>query len=84
VNPFDVAGVAGVAMMLGAYAASQFGRLDPTRPPALLTNLAGAVLVLISMIHAFNLAAFIMETAWALVAVAGLVRLVLRRRGDRP
>ncbi len=79
-NPLDVAGVAGVGMMLGAYGAAQFGRLDPTRAPALLLNLAGAALVLLSMIHAFNLAAFIMESAWALVAAVGLVRLLLRRR----
>ena len=75
----DAVGLLGVALMLGAYAAAQTGRLDPVRPPALLTNLAGACLVMISMIRAFNLAAFVMEACWALVALYGLARCALMR-----
>ncbi|MEO8926048.1 MAG: hypothetical protein ABI306_02695 [Caulobacteraceae bacterium] len=38
-------------------------------------NLAGACLILLSLAHAFNLAAFLMEAAWAAVAGLGLIRL---------
>ena len=82
-NLFDAAGLIGVALMLGAYAAGQARWLDPLKLTALLMNLFGASLVLFSMIHAFNLAAFVMESAWALVAIYGLIRLVVtRRRGS--
>ena len=64
----DIVGVIGVLLMLGAYAL------------ALLMNLSGALLVLISLLFKFNLSAFLMETAWALVAVFGLVKLALKKR----
>ena len=74
----DLLGLGGVCMMLAAYAAAQLGRLEPRRPPALLLNLAGAALVMLSLAFRFNLPAFLMELAWALVALFGLVRLVLQ------
>ncbi len=33
-----------------------------------------------SLAHAFNLSAFLMEAAWALVAALGLLRLAFNRR----
>lgn len=75
------AGVLGVLLILAAYAGAQLGRLDPRRAPALLLNLAGAGLILWSLAYRFNLAAFLMEAAWAAVALFGLARLLLARRG---
>jgi hypothetical protein len=83
VSPFDAAGLAGVSLILGAYAAAQLRWLDPLRASALLVNLAGACLIMLSLAERFNLAAFVMEAAWALVALAGLVRLGLTRRRGR-
>lgn len=77
---FDIAGLVGVAMMLGAYAAAQLGRLDPVKAPALALNLCGACLVLASLSRNFNLPAAVVEAAWALVALFGLIRIALRRR----
>ena len=77
---FDVAGLAGVALMLGAYAAARFHRLDPIKAPALALNFVGACLVLVSLSRSFNLPAAIVEAAWALIALFGLVRRALRRR----
>jgi len=76
----DAAGVAGVVIILAAYAGAQLRRLDPVKAPSLAMNLVGACLILASLIHAFNLPAFLMEAAWALVAALALVRLVLTRR----
>lgn len=76
----DILGVVGVALMVFAYAGAQIGRLDPREAPALLMNLIGAGLILSSLVFRFNLAAFLMEAVWALVALFGLVRLALRRR----
>ncbi len=76
----DAAGLAGVFMMLTAYAAASLGRMDPQRAPALLCNLVGSGLVLWSLSRNFNLSATVMEVAWFLVAAVGLVRLALKRR----
>lgn len=76
----EIAGLAGAALILGAYAGVQLKRLDPHRPPALLLNLFGAVLVLVSLCFEFNLAAALLEGAWVLIALWGLFDWV-RRRG---
>jgi len=76
----DAAGLLGVLLILSAYAGAQLGRLEPRRAPALLLNLAGAGLILLSLAFRFNLAAFLMEAAWAALAFYGLARLILRRR----
>jgi len=77
----DIAGVFGVLLILIAYAGATAGKLDPKQGPALGLNLVGALLILWSLSVDFNLSAALMEGAWALVAVAGLIRLTLKRRG---
>ena len=77
----DAAGLIGVAMILVAYGGVQLERLEPRRAPALLLNFIGASLVLYSLSADFNLSAVIMESVWAVIALYGLVRLVLRRKG---
>ncbi|MDP3802248.1 hypothetical protein [Brevundimonas sp.] len=75
----DLLGVVGVLCILIAYAGATSKRLDPTRAPSLLLNLTGALLILVSLYFDFNLSAVLMEGAWALVAVYGLVQLALGR-----
>ena len=79
-SPYEASGLAGAFLFLAAYAGAQTGRLDPRSLPALVINLAGAILILLSMIEDFNLGAFVLESAWGLIAFAGLVRLALKRR----
>jgi energy-converting hydrogenase Eha subunit E len=75
----DAAGIAGVLMILAAYAGATSGKLDPKQPIALSLNLFGAGLILLSLAYDFNLSAFLMEAAWAVVALIGLVRFALKR-----
>ena len=78
----DAAGLVGVVMILVAYAGAALGRLDAKGAGSLLANLVGACLILLSLLVAdFNLSAAVMEGSWALVALGGLVRLGLKRRG---
>jgi hypothetical protein len=75
----DIGGVVGVLMMLVAYALAQVGRMAVDRLPSLLMNLVGSLLVLLSLAFKFNLSAALMEGAWALVALFGLVKLGLKK-----
>ena len=75
----DFGGIVGVVLVLVAYAGIHFDWFDPKRPAALLMNLFGSALILLSMTHAFNLSAFLMEAAWAAMAAYGLLRVALRR-----
>jgi hypothetical protein len=78
----DAAGLAGVLLVLVAYAGAALGRLDPKGVWSLLANFVGACLILVSLLLAdFNLSSTAMEGSWALVALAGLVRLWFKRRG---
>ncbi len=73
----DLVGVVGVLCILTAYAGATAKKLDPAQAPALLLNLAGALLILLSLYFDFNLSAALMEGAWAMVALIGLARLAL-------
>lgn len=79
-SAYDIVGLAGVVMMLIAYGATVAGKVDVQAWPALAANLVGAVLVLISLAHDFNLSAAVIESAWAVIALVGLVRLAIARR----
>ena len=76
----DLIGLLGTLLILGAYAGVQFKRLDPHGLITLLLNLAGAGLVLVSLYFKFNLASALLEAAWALIALVGLIRLALSRK----
>ena len=80
-SAMDAAGLAGVLLILVAYAGAALGRLDPERPFSLLANLIGACLILASLLtEDFNLSATVMEAAWALVALAGLANWAWKKR----
>ncbi|MDP9102815.1 MAG: hypothetical protein M3N05_02255 [Pseudomonadota bacterium] len=76
----NIGGIAGVLMVLLAYAGIHFDWFDPKKAFALLLNLFGSGLILLSMVRAFNLSAFLMEAAWAAMAAFGLVKLLFARR----
>jgi hypothetical protein len=76
---YDLAGLVGALLILGGYAGVQLKRLDPHGAPGLLMNLIGASLVMVSLVARFNLGAFLLEAAWALIALFGLIRLMARR-----
>ena len=83
-SAFDIAGLLGVTLILAGYAAATMGRLHPKGAPSLALNFAGASLILLSLTRQFNLSAAIVEGAWALIALIGLVRIALvamRRQG---
>jgi hypothetical protein len=78
----DAAGLAGVFVILVAYAGAALGRLNPQGVWSLTANFVGACGILASLLLAnFNLSSTVMEGAWAAVALIGLGRLALKRRG---
>jgi hypothetical protein len=75
VNSFtaDVIGLIGSALFIGAFL---YANVTPELNKVVfnLINLIGAALLLISLSVNFNLAAFVLEVAWAIIAVFGLIR----------
>ncbi len=74
----DIIGLAGSALFIAAFT---YANLAPALDKVWfnLANLLGSVLLLVSLSVHFNLAAFVLETAWGVVAAGGLV-LALRAR----
>jgi hypothetical protein len=73
-EPLTLCGVVGSGLIIGAYFANQHGWLLATNPRYSVLNLVGALLILLSLIVAWNLAAAIMETFWAGISLYGLIR----------
>ena len=69
-----VLGVVGVCLVLGAYLALQTGRMPSTSPWFSAANAAGAALILVSLAVDFNLPAALIEGAWLLISIFGLIR----------
>lgn len=70
----DLVGNLGVFCVLATYLLVQMGRMDIRRPTYSLTNAAGAILILVSLLHDFNLSSFVIEIAWLLISLYGLIR----------
>ena len=77
----ETAGLLGVILAVGAYAALQSGLLRGNGYTYAAANLAAASLVLLSLTSDFNLSAAINQIVWIAINVFGLVRIaVLERR----
>ena len=70
----DLAGFIGVILIIVAYLLLQLEKLPSSAPRYSLLNAAGALLIIISLIFAFNLSAFIVEAFWFLISLVGLWR----------
>jgi hypothetical protein len=75
----NLAGFAGMACVVFAYA-YQTGKAQPNPFVQHGTNLAGAVLLGISLLVNMNPASFALEFVWGGVAIWGLVKALRRRR----
>ena len=75
----NIVGLLGSVLFIGAFAyANQARQLDKLLFNGV--NLIGAVLLLTSLAVHFNLAAFVLEVAWAVIALLGLVKAIIARR----
>ena len=75
----DVIGLIGSALFIAAFAYANLAK-QLNKVWFNLANLLGAILLLISLSVTFNLAAFVLEAAWGVIAVAGLVMAVRAKK----
>jgi hypothetical protein len=73
---FDLTGFIGVALIIVAYLLLQLEKLPSSSPRYSLLNAVGALLIMVSLVFAFNLSAFIVEAFWFLISLVGLWRSV--------
>ncbi|MCW1402269.1 hypothetical protein OKA06_07995 [Novosphingobium sp. MW5] len=79
----NVVGLIGSALFLVAFAyANASPQMDKVWFNA--ANLVGAALLLASLSVHFNLAAFVLEACWAVIALMGLVKALRDRKAVQP
>ena len=70
----DLVGNAGVVSIVTAYLLMQVGRLDGRSLVFSSFNAVGAALIIVSLVVEFNMSAMLMEVAWLLISLIGIVR----------
>ena len=75
----EIMGHIGVALFLGAYFLLQQGRILHTSFWYSGLNLAGSVLLMLSLWVDWNLSAFVLEAAWALISIYGIWKHTMTR-----
>lgn len=77
---FDWAGYFGVAVYLGSYVGLQLGFIPGVGYRYATLNMLAALLVLVSLLQAFNMASAIIQISWILISVVGITRTYLISR----
>lgn len=77
---FDLVGFAGVLLIIVAYLLLQVEKLASTSPKYSVLNAVGALLIMVSLVFAFNLSAFIVEAFWFLISLVGISKALIRRK----
>lgn len=77
---YDISGACGALLIVLTYLLLQLDRIDPKSLSYSALNAIGALLILISLWHDFNLGAALVEGFWLLVSGIGLIRYA--RRGS--
>ena len=78
-NIYDFVGVLGSILIAGAYLAVSRGWVVAERPAFQLINLAGAILILVSLYVRPNLGAILIEVLWVIIALWSLAAWLRRR-----
>ena len=81
---YDWIGMLGTLMVLAAFFLLQAGKLSGNGIVYQLLNLFGAGGVLVSLMDKFNVSVFLLELAWVLISIYGIVRTLTRRRALPP
>ena len=70
--------IVGALLILVAFAAAQFGAMDPRSPAYLVLNLLGSLVLAVLAWHERQWGFLLLESVWAVVSLWGLIQL---RRG---
>jgi hypothetical protein len=71
---FNGLGIIGVFLVLFAYYMLHLGKMAAKSFNYPFLNLCGSLLILISLFYSWNFPAFIIQTAWAVISMYGLLK----------
>jgi hypothetical protein len=74
ISPSEVCGLSGALLYSVGYLLSAYDKLPSQSPVYYLTKLAAAALVLVSLMHDFNLASAVIQVFFISVSLIGIIR----------
>ena len=75
----DLVGVIGVVICLLCHALTLKRKIKPHQWTFIVMNIVASSCIIYSLTYNFNLAAFLLESIWLLLALFSLFKLALRR-----
>ena len=75
----DLVGMLGVVALLSTYFMLQIGKLDAQGIVYSSVNGLAAILIIVSLLHTFNLASFVIEIFWLAISLIGIIRWLRKR-----
>lgn len=79
---YDLFGTSGVLLIVVSYFLLQVGRIASEDPVYSWLNLAGAIMILTSLLFTFNFSSFVIEIFWIGISLIGLFRAYRNRRNE--
>ncbi|MBN8544336.1 MAG: hypothetical protein J0M34_08750 [Alphaproteobacteria bacterium] len=77
---YDIIGISAPLFFVTAYMMTAIGKWDGSMARLHWCNLIGALAILVSLTHAWNLPMFVMEVCWSSIAIYGLWRCYMIRQ----
>lgn len=74
---FNIIGIAGAILMPLAYFMLQRDIVKSTDMSYLLTNILASILLIISLLHNWNLSVFVIEVIWLFISFYGIARVMI-------
>ena len=75
---YQVVSIVGAVLILAAYAAQQWKKLEPETVAYQVLNCIGGTLLCIAAVASRQIGFIVLEGTWAVIAAVALVRLVRR------
>jgi len=79
----DIIGIIGSILFVAAFAYANIAK-ELNKLWFNIANLVGAICLLISLSVHFNLAAFVLEIAWGIIAITGIIAALRDRKKRQP
>lgn len=76
---YNTIGTIGVGVILMSYFLLQTERIKANQLLYSVLNFVGSGLILISLFYEFNFPSFVVEAAWVLISIMGIVRWIFQR-----
>jgi hypothetical protein len=77
---FNIIGASGVVMILLAYFLMQLDKITSKTLTYSLLNLSGSCLVMVSLLHRWNLPSVIIEISWITISAFGVYKAIKNKR----